>query len=122
MNAQSLAIALTIAVSASFTAAAQAADIITLPTVQVLPSADQLAQVERERDRHIPTLPAVEVRPDIAQYVELGAGQWVSHASTAISARISQRIITLPAVIVRPDAQTLAELAAEAIGQIVEVK
>lgn len=45
---------------------AQARPVVTLPTVEVRPSVEQLAQREHERRSAIPTLATVEVRPTAA--------------------------------------------------------
>ena len=93
MNAKTLALAF--ALGASFSAMAQSADIVTLETVQVRPSADQIAQAQYEAASGIPTLATVEVRPG----PELLA--------------TAPAIVTLAAVEVRPDAELYAALAAE---------
>ena len=129
MNTKSIVIALAIAAGTSFAGATQAADITTLETVQVRPSADQLAQAERERSSTIPTLSMVQVRPSVGQIVELAAEQaamqLVASSPMGIGASVGQWVVSLPAITVRPDAQqmqtlatqTAAQLAGEAIGQ-----
>ncbi len=105
MNTKTLAIAIAIAFAAgsAFASSVQAAPaIVTLDTVQVRPSADQIAQAEVERTSTIPTLAVVEVRPTaglIAEYrAELAA---------------NRRVTTLAAVEVRPTAEQRQALAAE---------
>lgn len=105
MNTKTLAIAIAIAFAAgsAFASSVQAAPaIVTLDTVQVRPSADQIAQAEVERTSDIPTLAVVEVRPTaglIAEYrAELAA---------------NRRVTTLAAVEVRPTAEQRQALAAE---------
>ena len=124
MNTQSIAFALAFA-AAGFASASQAADIVTLQTVQVRPSADQLAQAELERNSSIPTLAAVQVRPTVGQIVELAAertaARLVESSPMAIGANVGEWMVSLPAITVRPDARLLqelaAELAADGIGQ-----
>ncbi|MGB3394571.1 MAG: hypothetical protein WA956_07620 [Stenotrophomonas sp.] len=117
MNAKSIAIALAIATT-GFATTAQAADIVTLETVQVRPSADQHAQAERERNSNIPTLSLVQVRPSVGQIVELAAEQAamqvVAGSPLAIGASVGQWMVSLPAITVRPDAQQVRALAAAA--------
>lgn len=99
MNIQSLSAAIAIAagsVLASMTA--HATPITTLDTVQVRPSAEQIAQREHERTSPIPTLPAVQVRPSAGQIAEYNA---------ELAART--RVVTLAAVEVRPSAEQRAE-------------
>lgn len=105
MNTQSLSVALATALAAgslfSPAAAAQSAAIVDLTTVQVRPSADQLAQLEREAASGIVTLPGITVRPDPALLRQIAAEQ---------AAR--ERIVTLATVEVRPSAEQRAERAA----------
>jgi hypothetical protein len=103
MNTKTIAIAIALAAGSAFVSNVHAASAITtLQTVQVRPSADQLAQAIVERNSSIPTLAVVEVRPTagmIAEYrQELAA---------------SQRVTTLAAVEVRPSAEQREALAAE---------
>lgn len=103
MNTKTLAIAIAFAAGSAFASSVQAAPaIVTLDTVQVRPSADQIAQAEVERASNIPTLAVVEVRPTaglIAEYrAELAA---------------NRRVTTLAAVEVRPTAEQRQALAAE---------
>jgi len=103
MNTKTLAIAIALAAGSAFASSVQAAPaIVTLDTVQVRPSADQIAQAEVERTSSIPTLAVVEVRPTaglIAEYrAELTA---------------TRRVTTLAAVEVRPTAEQRQALAAE---------
>ncbi len=124
MNAKSFAIAL--AIAAGFAASAHAGDIVTLETVQVRPSADQLAQAEHERTSAIPTLSAVQVRPTVGQIVELAAeqaaAQLAAYTPAALGTSVGQWMVSLPAITVRPDAQQVqalaAELAADTLGQV----
>ncbi|WP_269792487.1 hypothetical protein [Stenotrophomonas sp. Iso1] len=122
MNAKSLALA--IALAAGFASTAQASDIVTLDTVQVRPSADQLVQANLEATSSIPTLAAVQVRPTVGQIVELMAEQAANQlvAATPI-ASVANWVVSLPAVTVRPDVQQVqalaAELAADAVGNVV---
>lgn len=101
MNTKTLAIAIALAAGTAFASNVQAASIATLDTVQVRPSADQIAQAEVERNSAIPTLSLVEVRPGaglIADYrAELAAGH----------------VTTLAAVNVRPTTEQRLALAAE---------
>lgn len=103
MNTKTLAIAIAFAAGSAFASSVQAAPaIVTLDTVQVRPSADQIAQAEVERTSSIPTLAVVEVRPTaglIADYrAELTA---------------NRRVTTLAAIDVRPTAEQRQALAAE---------
>lgn len=124
MNTKTFAIALVLA--AGFAASAHAANIVTLETVQVRPSADQLAQAELERSSAIPTLSSVQVRPTAGQIVELAAeqaaAQLAAHTPVAIGASIGQWMVSLPAITVRPDAQQVkalaTELATDTLGQV----
>lgn len=102
MNIQSLSAAIAIAagsVLASMTA--HATPITTLDTVQVRPSAEQIAQREHERTSAIPTLAAVQVRPSAEQ---------VAAYDAELAAR--SRVVTLATVEVRPSAEQRAELLA----------
>ncbi|MCC4603157.1 hypothetical protein [Xanthomonas campestris] len=100
MNTQTLRIALSAALLAGTTFAgfAQAASLTTLDTVQVRPSADQIAQQTLERNSDIRTLSAVQVRPSAEQLAALAAEQ------------AGPRVVTLAAVQVRPSAEQRAEL------------
>ena len=106
MNTKTIAIAIAIAAGSAFVSNVHAASAITtLETVQVRPSADQLAQAEVERTSSIPTLALVEVRPTagmIAEYRQELAN--------------SQRVTTLAAVDVRPSREQREALAAEQAG------
>ncbi|MEE7566593.1 hypothetical protein HH297_09150, partial [Xanthomonas sp. Kuri4-3] len=62
MNTRSLATALVLAAGSLF-GTAHAAALVTLDTVQVRPSPEQVAQQQHEHDSAIPTLDAVQVRP-----------------------------------------------------------
>ena len=125
MNTKSFAVALVLA--AGFAASAHASNIVTLDTVQVRPSADQLAQAEHERTSAIPTLAAVQVRPTVGQIVELMAEQTASQLASAspvaIGTRAGNWMVSLPAITVRPEVEQVqamaAEAAAEAIGKVV---
>jgi hypothetical protein len=104
MNTKSLSVAIALAagsVLASMTATATA--LTTLDTVQVRPSAEQIAQQEYERTSPIPTLAAVQVRPSAQQIAEYEAAQ-----------AAGGRVVTLAAVEVRPSAEQRAELLASA--------
>ena len=122
MNTKSIVIALAIAASASFANAAQAADIVTLETVQVRPSADQLAQAGHERSSTIPTLSLVQVRPNVGQIVELAAEQaamrLVASSSAALGAGVGQWVASLPAITVHPDTQQVQAMAAQAAARL----
>ena len=48
MNAKSLALAIALVASTGFVSSVQASDIVTLETVQVRPSADQLVQAQHQ--------------------------------------------------------------------------
>lgn len=102
MNTKTLVIAIAIAAGTAFGAHAQSAAITTLDTVQVRPSADQLAQAAAEANSAIPTLAVVEVRP--------GAGLIADYRQALSSDR---RITTLAALNVRPTAEQYQALAAE---------
>ena len=105
MNAKSFAIS--IALAAGLVSTAQASDrIVTLETVQVRPSAEQIAQRQHELASDIPTLAAVQVRPTVGQVVELANEQ---------AARES--VVTVAAVEVRPSAEQRRALAAETASQ-----
>ncbi|WP_282295820.1 MULTISPECIES: hypothetical protein [unclassified Stenotrophomonas] len=103
MNTKTIAIAIAIAAGSAFASNVHAASAITtLETVQVRPSADQLAQAEWERNSAIPTLAMVEVRPT--------AGQIAEYRQELADSR---RVTTLAAVEVRPTAEQREALAAE---------
>ncbi|WP_371184076.1 hypothetical protein [Xanthomonas sacchari] len=97
---------LTAAIAALFAAPSfAAAQITTLETVQVRPSADQIAQRNVEQTSGIATLAAVQVRPSAEQIAQRDAEQ-------------SSGITTLAAVQVRPSAEQVAERNyAQAAGQ-----
>ncbi len=97
---------LTAAIAALFAAPSfAAAQITTLETVQVRPSADQIAQRNVEQTSGIATLAAVQVRPSAEQIAERDA-------------TLSGGITTLAAVQVRPSAEQVAERdLAQAAGQ-----
>ncbi|KLD76819.1 hypothetical protein FZ025_08705 [Xanthomonas hyacinthi] len=98
--------ALTFASTALLAAPAIAApNIATLDTVQVRPSADQIAQRSFERNSGIATLASVQVRPSAEQLAQRDAEQ-----------ATSQRVVTLAAVQVRPSADTQRVFA---IGSVV---
>jgi len=100
MNTKSLSVAIALAAGSVFgSTSAHAATVTTLSTVQVRPSADQIAQREHELHSDIPTLSAVQVRPTVGQIVELQAEQ-----------AAAQRVVTLASVEVRPSAEQRAEL------------
>ena len=103
MNTKTIAIAIALAAGSAFVSNVHAASAITtLQTVQVRPSADQLAQAEVERTSSIPTLALVEVRPTAGQIAEYRA-----------ELADSRRVTTLAAVEVRPTAEQREALAAE---------
>lgn len=103
MNTKTIAIAIAIAAGSAFVSNVHAASAIpTLETVQVRPSADQLAQAEWERNSPIPTLALVEVRPT--------AGQIAEYRQELADSR---RVTTVAAVEVRPTAEQREALAAE---------
>lgn len=97
---------LTAAIAALFAAPSfAAAQITTLETVQVRPSADQIAQRNVEQTSGIATLAAVQVRPSAEQIAQRDA-------------ELSSGITTLAAVQVRPSAEQVAERNfAQAAGQ-----
>ena len=105
MNAKSLALAIALVASTGFVSSVQASDIVTLETVQVRPSADQLAQAQHEASSNIPTLAAVQVRPTVGQIVELMAEQTASQLASAspvaIGTRAGNWMVSLPAITVR---------------------
>ena len=127
MNAKSLAFAIALVAGTGFASNVQASDIVTLETVQVRPSADQLAQAQHEATSSVPTLAAVQVRPTVGQIVELMAEQTASQLASATPVAIGTRaghwMVSLPAITVRPDVQQVqalaAELAANAVGNAV---
>lgn len=124
MNAKSLAFAIALIAGTGFASTVQASDIVTLDTVQVRPSADQLAQAQLEATSSIPTLAAVQVRPTVGQIVELMAEQAASQLAAATPiVSVANWVVSLPAVTVRPDVQQVqalaAELAADAVGNVV---
>ncbi|XUP37252.1 hypothetical protein WAE31_05960 (plasmid) [Xanthomonas axonopodis pv. vasculorum] len=100
MKTQTLRIALSTALFAGATLAgfAQTASLTTLETVQVRPTADQIAQQTVERNSDIRTLTAVQIRPSAEQTAALAAEQ------------AGLRIVTLAAVQVRPSAEQRADL------------
>ncbi len=120
MNAKSLALAIALVAGTSFASSVQAADIVTLETVQVRPSADQLAQANHEATSTITTLAAVQVRPTVGQIVELMAEQAANRlvAATPV-ANVANWVVSLPAVTVRPDVQQVQALAAEMVADAV---
>ncbi|MCC4592109.1 hypothetical protein LL974_13270 [Xanthomonas campestris pv. cannae] len=97
---------LTTAIAALFAAPSfAAAQITTLETVQVRPSADQIAQRNVEQTSSIATLAAVQVRPSAEQIAQRDA-------------ELSSGITTLATVQVRPSAEQVAERNyAQAAGQ-----
>ncbi|MBO9830451.1 hypothetical protein J7373_19525 [Xanthomonas sp. A2111] len=97
---------LTAAIAALFAAPSfAAAQITTLETMQVRPSADQIAQRNVEQASGIATLAAVQVRPSAEQIAQRDA-------------ELSSGIATLAAVQVRPSAEQVAERDhAQAAGQ-----
>ncbi|MCC4585636.1 hypothetical protein JWH11_10635 [Xanthomonas melonis] len=99
MNTQTLRLALSAALIAGSSLAgfAQAGTLTTLDTVQVRPSADQIAQQTLERNSDIRTLAAVQVRPSAEQLAALAAEL------------AGPRVVTLAAVQVRPSAEQRAE-------------
>lgn len=100
MNTKSLSVALALAAGSVFGSMnAQAADLHTLDTLQVRPSAEQLAQREHEANSSIPTLPAVQVRPTVGQLLEQRDAQ-----------PQADRVFTLASVQVRPSADQRAEM------------
>jgi len=100
MNTKSLSVALALAAGSVFgSMTAQAADINTLDTLQVRPSAEQVAQRDHELASNIPTLSAVQVRPTVGQIIEQQASQ-----------PQSERVFTLASVQVRPSVEQRAEL------------
>jgi hypothetical protein len=130
MNTKSIAIAIALVAGTAFASSVQASEIVTLETVQVRPSAEQLVQAEHERNSNIPTLATVQVRPTVGptvgQIVELMAEQvatrLAAHTPVAIGASIGQGIM-LPAISVRPGLRQVqakaADIAAEAAAKVV---
>ncbi|HVJ38669.1 MAG TPA: hypothetical protein VM687_12805 [Stenotrophomonas sp.] len=99
MNTKTLSFAIALAAGSLFgSMSAQAANPTTLDTVQVRPSAEQLAQQEYELHSDIPTLSAVQVRPTVGQILELQAER-----------AAQDRVLTLASVQVRPSAEQRAE-------------
>lgn len=99
MNTKSLSAALLIAIAASATLfSAQASDIATLDTVQVRPSAEQIAQRDAEAASGIRTLATVTVRPSAEQVAQSNAEQ-----------AMQRKVVTLAAVTVRPSLEQIAE-------------
>jgi len=119
MNTKTLAIAIALAAGSAFASSVQAAPaIVTFDTVQVRPSADQIAQAEVERTSSIPTLAVVEVRPTAEQRQALAAEQthdrgYVATFTAAATAVANEVIINLPTLQVRPSAADLQALALE---------
>ncbi|CTP89101.1 hypothetical protein [Xanthomonas graminis] len=98
--------ALTFAIAALLAAPAIATPTIApLDSVQVRPSAEQIAQRSVERNSGIATLAAVQVRPSAAQLAQRDAEQ-----------ATSQRVVTLATLQVRPGAYTQSVFA---IGSVV---
>lgn len=121
MNAKSLAFAIALVAGSGFASSAQASDIVTLETVQVRPSAEQLAQATHEANSPIPTLAAVQVRPTVGQIVELMAEQAATRVAAASPvASVANWVVSLPAVTVRPDVQQVQALAAELAASAVD--
>lgn len=124
MNAKSLAFAIALVAGTGFASAVHASGITTLETVQVRPSADQIAQATHEANSSIPTLAAVQVRPTVGQIVELMAEQAASRLAAntpvAIGANVGQWIVSLPAVNVRPDLEQVQAKAVEMAAGAVE--
>ncbi len=103
MNTKTLAIAIALVAGSAFASSVQAAPaIVTFDTVQVRPSADQIAQAEVERTSSIPTLAVVEVRPTAGMIADYRA-----------ELTANRRVTTLAAVEVRPTAEQRQALAAE---------
>ena len=102
MNIKSLSlIAALVAIPVLAPTAAHASTITTLETVQVRPSAEQLAQREYERNSSIPTLASVEVRPSLEQWAELlehavVASVDIGEGQQALSNAIRQLIMQVP--------------------------
>ena len=92
--------ALTFAIAALLAAPAIAAPTAILDSVQVRPSAEQIAQRTFERNSGIATLTAVQVRPSAEQLAQRDA-------------ELSSRIATLASVQVRPSAEQIAQRATE---------
>jgi hypothetical protein len=98
--------ALTFAIAALLAAPATAAPAsTTLATVQVRPSAEQIAQRTFERNSGIATLASVQVRPSAEQIAQRDAEQ-----------ATRQRVVTLATLQVRPNADTHSVFA---IGSVV---
>lgn len=99
MNAKTLSSALMIAIVAgSALFSTQAFAINTLDTVQVRPSAEQIAQRDAEAASGIRTLATVTVRPSAEQVAQYNAEQ-----------AMQRKIVTLAAVTVRPSPEQIAE-------------
>lgn len=123
---------LTAAIAALFAAPSfAAAPIATLATVQVRPSADQIAQRAAEQASGIATLAAVQVRPS-AEQIAQRAAELSSHITTLAAVQVrpsaeqraernleqaaGQHVVTLATVQVRPETDTGSMLA---IGDVV---
>ncbi len=124
MNAKSFAIALAFVASTGFASSVHASSITTLDTVQVRPSADQIAQANVEANSSIPTLSVVQVRPTVGQIVEQmaeqAAARLAANTPVAIGANVGQWIVSLPAVNVRPDLEQVQAKAVEIAASAVE--
>jgi hypothetical protein len=123
--------ALTFAIAALLAAPAIAAPTATLDSLQVRPSAEQIAQRTFERNSGIATLAAVQVRPSAEQLAQRDA-ELSSRIATLASVQVrpsveqiaqrdteqatSQRVVTLAAVQVRPNTDTQSVFA---IGSVV---
>ncbi|AKU51557.1 hypothetical protein VB145_05670 [Xanthomonas arboricola] len=125
MKTQTLRIALSTALFAGTALAgfAQAASLTTLDTVQVRPSADQIAQQALERSSDISTLAAVQVRPSADQRADLvtrnaaaSAQSTSGQAAAAIGALMGEVIVNLPVPQLQPSPVELEALVNAAIS------
>ncbi|WP_338337843.1 hypothetical protein ACSAMZ_00750 [Xanthomonas citri pv. bilvae] len=126
MKTQTLRIALSTALFAGATLAgfAQATNLTTLETVQVRPSAEQLAALASEQaGPRIVTLAAVQVRPSAEQRADLvvrsaaaSAQSASSQAAGAIGALMGQVIVNLPTPQLQPSPAELEALVNAAIS------
>lgn len=125
MKTQTLRIALSTALFAGTALAgfAQAASLTTLDTVQVCPSADQIAQQALERSSDISTLAAVQVRPSADQRADLvtrnaaaSAQSTSGQAAAAIGALMGEVIVNLPVPQLQPSPVELEALVNAAIS------
>lgn len=97
MNIKSLCAVTLLFAGASLAEASSATTpILTLNPIVVRPSAEQVAQVEHERNSPIPTLPVLEVRPTIEQISEYVVEVAVAAVQTDASVSLNVPNLQLP--------------------------